>query len=132
MSQALDPIILESIRIDLEQVGEQLRELARRIIDEGISEYPVFIASDEMVDIGKAIFDRDLVQVNWFYHVSILEDFVRKGIIQREKLANFRRAYDDPMQKACILVITADSTQVVFVPYPESSGDPDESTEDLW
>ncbi len=112
-------IILESLNNDIALVGEQLKEIAQRVIDEGISDYPVFIASQEMVDIGKPIFDRDEVSVNWFFNASILEDFVRRDLVKRENLGRFQRTFGDPAEKACIFVITGMDGQFVFVPYEQ-------------
>lgn len=119
MEETLDPVIIESIRNDLQTVGGRMQELARRIIEEGVSEYPIFIASDEMIPLGKLLFDREEFDLNWFFQVSVLEDFVRKGLITREKLTSFRRAYDEPAQTACILVVREGDAHFVFVPYRE-------------
>lgn len=108
---------LESLRNDIAQVGPHLMEIAGRVIDEGISEFPVFVASFEMVDIGKPIFDRDVVQLNWFFNASILEDFVRKNIVKKENLNRFQRVYGNPKEEACIFMITPDEAKFVFVPY---------------
>ncbi|RMG29192.1 MAG: hypothetical protein D6730_04345 [Bacteroidetes bacterium] len=111
--------ILESLQNDVAQVGGHLREISRRVIEEGISDYPVFVAAQEIVDIGKPIFDRDSMPLNWFFSASILEDFVRKKIVLKENLQQFRRTFGDPMKKACIFVVTRDEARFVFVPFEE-------------
>lgn len=112
-------IILESLSNDIAQIGDQLKEIAQRVILEGISDYPIFIASQEVVDIGKPIFDRDEVSVNWFFNASILEDFVRRDLVKRENLGRFQKTFGDPEEKACIFVITGMDGQFVFVPYEQ-------------
>lgn len=111
--------IIESLRNDIAQVGPQLREIAEKVISEGISDYPIFVAAQEMIEIGKPIFDRDVVPVNWFFSASILEDFVRRELVKRENLGRFQRTFGDPSEKACIFVITGDDARFVFVPYTE-------------
>ena len=111
-----DPI-LESIQNDVAEIGDQLREIASRVIEEGISEYPVFVAAHQWVDLGRPIFDRDAVQVNWFFFASILEEFVQKKIVLQDKLRAFQRTFGDPMETACIFVITESEARFVFVPY---------------
>lgn len=111
-----DPI-LESLRNDIAQIGEHLKEIAHRVIDEGISEYPVFVAAQQMVDIGRPIFDRDVYPINWFFNASILEDFVRKEIVQKSNLTRFKRAFDSPKDTACIFVVTDEEARFVFIPY---------------
>ncbi|MEZ4826115.1 MAG: hypothetical protein R3C61_07450 [Bacteroidia bacterium] len=125
MNEEPGEIILESIRNDMAVVGRSLYTLAQRVIEEEISDYPIFIASQDYVDIGKPIFDRDVVQVNWFFNVSFLEDFVKKGLIQAERANQFKRTFNDPSRKACVFVISEDTGRFVFVPY-----DPDEEEEE--
>ena len=110
-------LILESIRNDVATVAKELKMVAGRVIDEGISDYPIFIASQEMINIGKPMFDRDSVQLNWFFSATILEDFVHKGLITRTKMADFQRTFGDPREKACVFVIVGEEGQFVFVPY---------------
>ena len=110
-------LILESIRNDVAQVGQDLKQIALRVISEGISEYPVFVAAQEMVDIGKPIFDRGNTPINWFFNASILEDFTRKKIVLNQQVNHFKKTYGDPKEKACIFVISEGKGQFVFVPY---------------
>lgn len=125
MNPELNPTVLESIQNDVAQVGDSLRMIAQRVIEEGISEYPVFIAAQEWVDLGKPIFDRDSVQLNWFFNASILEDFVRKNIVTADRVKDFQKAFGDPNERACVFVITPEVQQFIFVPYdidaPEAS-----------
>jgi hypothetical protein len=109
--------VLESLQNDLEQVGPTLQKLAQMVISEEISEYPIFVAAHQMVEIGKPVFDLDDVQVNWFFSISTMEEILQKGILKSENLNRFRRTYSDPAEKACIFVITEELAQIVFVPY---------------
>ncbi|MEM6344831.1 MAG: hypothetical protein AAF927_13150 [Bacteroidota bacterium] len=117
MSQQLDPIILESIQNDVALIGPQLKVISQRVIDESISEFPIYIAAQEMVNIGRAIFDRDSIDLNWFFNATILEEFLHHGLISQTKMADFRRTFGDPKEKACIFVITGEEGHFVFVPY---------------
>lgn len=117
MTDTEKDLILESIRNDVALVGPALKTISAKVVEEGISEYPLFIASQEYVDIGKPVFDRDSVQLNWFFNASILEDFTQKRLISPDKAANFTRTFGDPHEKACIFVIKGESAFFVFVPY---------------
>ncbi|MDX2246239.1 MAG: hypothetical protein SF052_05665 [Bacteroidia bacterium] len=117
MNEDVSEIVLDSIRNDMAVIGKSLHILAQRVIEEEISDYPIFVASQEYLDIGKPIFDRDVVHVNWFFNISFLEDFLRKGLINSDKTHQFKRTFGDPLKKACVFVITEESGQFVFVPY---------------
>ena len=118
-SSDIEDPILESLQNDMFQVGKEMKEIANTVIEEGISEYPVFVASQQMVDIGKPIFDRDsTVNLNWFYYASLLEEFVKKEIVLAENLSQFKRIFNNPQEIACIFVITQkENARFVFVPY---------------
>lgn len=113
--------IFESLQNDVAQVGEHLKQISARVIEEGISDYPVFVAAQQILDIGKPIFDRDTVVLNWFFSASILEDFVRRKIVLEGNLQTFKRTFGDPKEKACIFVVTNDDARFVFVPYEVES-----------
>lgn len=117
MTASEKELILESIHNDVALVGTALKAISEKVVEEGISEYPLFIASQEYVDIGKPVFDRDRVQLNWFFNASILEDFTKKRLISPDKAANFTRTFGDPKEKACIFVVKDGEAFFVFVPY---------------
>jgi hypothetical protein len=109
--------IIESLQSDVAQIGGTLRQISETVIAEGISEYPVYIASQQPVTLGKPIFKLDEFPLNWYFNAAILEEFMRRDIVLGEKLNEFKKTYGDPLQKACIFVITPEIGQFVFVPY---------------
>ena len=110
-------LILESVRNDVALIGKDLKVISQKVIEGGISEYPVYIAAQDFVDIGKQIFDRDSVQLNWFFYASILEDFTRREIVKGDRIKDFQKTFGDPLERACIFVISEGMGQFVFVPY---------------
>jgi hypothetical protein len=127
MNESEKDLILESIRNDVALVGNALKTISEKVMEEGISDYPLFIASQEYVDIGKPVFDRDSVQLNWFFNASILEDFTQKRLISPDKAAQFTRTFGNPLEKACIFVIQAEEAFFVFVPYDIAQTDAQKS-----
>ena len=121
MSQP-DNLILESIQNDVALIGAHLQIIAQKVIDEQISDFPLFVASQQIVNIGRPVFDRDEVQTNWFFNASILEEFIKNGLISQARLGNFRDTFGDPKERACIFVITGEEGQFIFVPYDIEPG----------
>jgi len=117
MNPEIHPTILESVRNDVAQVGDDLKTIASQVIEEGISEYPIFVVAQELIGFGRQIFDRDEVSLNWFFYASLLEEFLKKEIISKEGVKEFQKVYDDPLKRACIFIITPEIAQFVFVPY---------------
>lgn len=124
MENELTEMILESIKNDVALVGPHLKAISERVISEEISDFPVFVAAQSIVDVGKPIFDRDSVQLNWFFNASILEEFIRREIVKADRVAAFKRAFGDPMETACIFVVTPETAQFIFVPFAQVGASP--------
>ncbi|MBX7243422.1 MAG: hypothetical protein K1X92_16910 [Bacteroidia bacterium] len=115
----MDQTILESLYVDFEKIKPLIKELSDRIIQEEISEYPIFIASHQWVDIGKPIVNREEMELNWYFYVSILEDFVRKKLIPQNNVTQFKSTYGDAEEKACMFTIIDKDANFIFIPYKE-------------
>ncbi len=109
--------ILESLHNDFEKVKESLRFVAKKIMDENISDFPIFVASYEWIEIGKPIFNREEIELNWFFFVSFVEEFEKRKLILRNKLKDFEATYGDAEEKACIFLITETEATFIFIPY---------------
>jgi hypothetical protein len=119
----IDEIALESLQNDFETVKEYLQVISERVVNEGISEYPIFVASREWVEMGKPIFSREDMQLNWYFYASLLEEFIKKDIIKRDKVTAFKKAYPDSDEKACIFVVVGNEAKFAFIPYESEEED---------
>lgn len=117
MSEQKEKLIFESLQNDLISVGPYLKEIAQNVIKDEISQYPVFVAAQEHVEIGKMIFNPEQHGLNWFFTASLLEEFVSKKLIDPSNLNRFKRTFGDPTEKACIFAIFEQEGRFVFVPY---------------
>lgn len=114
-----DNPLLESLKNDLHIYAETIREVANEIMANEISNYPIFVAYQDEIHLGKPIISRDLFGTNWNVNASLLEEFVSKGIVQQKKVDEFRDVYKDPQKYICFFVITKKEGSFVFAPYPE-------------
>lgn len=120
--------LFESLQNDLRYYADYLNGLAREILDSGTSKYPVFVAHQEKtIGLGKAIMNHDQLETNWSINVSLLEEFVKRGLVTREKLADFKASWKDPETYMCVFVLAGEASSFVFLPYeiPEASTDMD-------
>src|SRR5690606_1530189 len=76
---------LLSLKKDLDFYKETIREVALDIVGEGLSSYPIFIAHQHQVSIGEIIIDKEEFGKEWTIQASTLEEFIERGIIQKEK-----------------------------------------------
>lgn len=123
----MDKTILHSIHSDFEKLKPLIKEISSRIIREEISEYPIYIASHEWVDIGKPIVNREEMELNWYFYVSVIEDFSRRKIIPSGNLDEFKRAMGDPEQKACVFTIFNQDANFVFIPFDADISEEEEA-----
>ncbi len=108
---------LEAIRNDIRIIGPTMRAFSMHVIEEEISEYPVYVAYQDMVSIGKPFLRKENDHLNWHYNVSILEEFVKRGVVDKDKLDDFLETFGDPEERACIFVVLPEQGGFVFVPY---------------
>jgi hypothetical protein len=108
---------LVSLEKDLELYSDSIKEVAIDIMMEGISTHPIFIAHQHVVSIGEVILNRDDLNTNWSIQASTLEEFVEKGIINREKKPLFLKSYKKPEDFMCVFVIVPEGANFIYYPY---------------
>lgn len=109
--------LLQSIYNDVRLIGEMMKEFSRHVISNDVSKYPVYAASKSEMSLGKPFLTMPRHGLNWNYNASVLEEFVKKEIVKMDKLEEFREAFGDPEERACIFVIAPDEMGFIFVPY---------------
>lgn len=102
--------IVESVQRDVLLYENYLRRIAYEVLHKEISKYPIFIAHREgNLSLGKLVIDRDKEMTEWAINASLLEEFVAKGLIARQRMPDFREVYKNPLEYACIFIVSGDS-----------------------
>ena len=110
---------LKMLEADIKTLGELLRDAAQTIFNEGVSNYPIFVAHRYALNMGIELVDREKTKTNWSFNASTLEEMVTKNIISRENLDGFREIYKSPEDFVCIFVIDETMSEFIFYPYEE-------------
>jgi len=109
---------LLSLRQDLKKVGNYLQSVSSEIIENKVSRYPVFIVHKEpSISMGRVVLQAETSGTFWTFSASLLEEFVKKGIIDKEKIDDFRDVYKDPKMFACFFLLTPEDMEFIFCPY---------------
>jgi hypothetical protein len=108
---------LKSLESDLKLYNESIKEIATEIMVEGLSEYPIFIAHQHQVSVGELILDKNELNTQWSIQASMLEEFVEKGIILKDKKDRFIKQYKNPNEHMCLFVVVPEGANFVFYPY---------------
>lgn len=116
---SLDEEIYKSLHDDLEICRDYIRQIALGMIKGSVSKYPIFIATrgETDVDLGLPLISRNDFDITWNFSASHLEEFVSKGIVSREKVDDFIKAYKKPEHYMCVFVAEEGATSFVFMPY---------------
>ncbi|RZL33244.1 MAG: hypothetical protein EOO96_12510 [Pedobacter sp.] len=108
---------LLSLEKDLEFYSDAIKEVAIEIMVEGISAYPIFIAHQHEVKLGEIILNKEELNTDWTIQASTLEEFVEKGIINKEKREQFLKVYKKPENFMCVFVIVPEGANFIYYPY---------------
>jgi len=110
---------LERLQQDFGQVAPVLQQLVQAILREGISRFPVFIASRQEASLGLPIPKLDNLGLYWSFRASHLEELVKRAIIKSEELARFKERHNDPERQACLLLAPPGGrdARLVFLPF---------------
>lgn len=109
-------VILKEIEREIRQFMPVLSKAADAVLDQEVSNYPIFIVHQGEVEIGISVIDPAKVASNWAVNVSILEEFAAKQIIKSENIDNFREVYKDPQENLCLFIISEIGANFVFMP----------------
>lgn len=108
------------LQTDINAYYAQLNEAATTVVDEKVSNYPVFVAyagTDVESMPGIHVLDiptgRELV---WTINVTTLEELVARQVVQQEKIDPFRKVYKDNAGQLCFLIIDEAGGRFGFVP----------------
>ena len=112
------PAYLDSLQKDLDLFKESILEASNSIVEEGVSEYPVFIASRTSFPVGELILDKDELQTHWSVYASTAEDLIKAGIIQVDKARFFITQYKPVKEYMCLFVVASETEAgFIFMPY---------------
>lgn len=113
--------ILQQLQADLNKYEPMLVHASQAIIEQNVSNYPIFIVHKYQANIGIALLDRNQSGTHWSINASTLEEFVTKRIINDSKSENFKAIYKNPREYFCIFILDLDIRQFVFSPIHRKS-----------
>lgn len=108
---------LKSLKKDLDLYSDSIAEVAQDIIQEQLSQYPIFVAHQHVLNLGELILDKNELGTAWSIHASTMEEFLEKGLIKEDKKSFFIAKYKDPLAFMCLFVIVPEGANFVFYPY---------------
>ncbi|MFY7786251.1 MAG: hypothetical protein ACOVQA_00140 [Thermoflexibacteraceae bacterium] len=118
-SPELDGKYLGKITQDFAVVSDTLKEASYQLRIRQISAFPIFPISRVELPIGQLLIGKNEANLTWNYYISFLNEFIERGLVDKERLDLFLQAYKDPEEFCCLFVVDVEFTNFVFLPYPE-------------
>lgn len=89
---------------------------ALKIKQENISNYPIFVAHQDQIDLGIPLVRSDESGGIWSLNASTLEEFYSRLIIRDEKLQDFKDLYNSHIDEICFFTLSELGSQFLFLP----------------
>jgi hypothetical protein len=106
----------------LKQIEAEIRpwiplmgRLADQVLDQEVSRYPIFVVHPATIELGLPVVEKG-PDSRWSIHVSTLEEFAAKQVIEAQKVPDFRQVYKDPEANLCLFVLSDLGAQFIFIP----------------
>lgn len=114
------PMNWSALQTDIRPYHAQLGRAADTVVDQEVSNYPIFFAfaggeSEKApgIHVMDVPTDREVV---WTLHLTTLEELVTKRIITQEKIDPFRKLYRQNGDQFCFLIVDEEGARFGFVP----------------
>ena len=109
----------------LERFGDEInhyqalmKEAFDGVINEGVSNYPVFIFHQQEVTVGLPIADCMEIGGLWSVNISTLEEFYIKGVVMIEQVDEIKAKIKGNPPQYCCLVLAEGKGSLIFLARP--------------
>lgn len=113
--------LIEALKVDVRLCEDMIGEVADDVIVEGFSQYPVFIATEHQIQLGETIVDKDDMAGRFNINATTLESLLEKRLILPERKTEFIKAWKNPKQYMCFMLVTPEIASIAFIPYSQRS-----------
>lgn len=109
---------LGEITQDFIKISDHIKEASYHIRKNGFSDYPIFPVSKSELPIGQILYGKSEMNLIWNYYASYLDEFLQRKLIDKERIAVFKRSYKDPDEYCCLFLVDKRMTSFIYIPYP--------------
>ncbi len=117
-SPEINQKLMGKVSSDFIKVSEHLKEASYQIIKRKFSENPIFILTENPVEIGATLFQQNDFKTTYEYRASFLEEFISRNMIGDESIEFFKENYKDPEEYCCLFVIDQAFAGFIYLPFP--------------
>ena len=104
------------LQVELVNYKPAMTIVSDKILNEELSEYPIFVLHKQETKIGLPIIESKDHNLPWSVNISTYEEFCHKDLIKEEKREKFLEVFKDPSEFFCVFVVSSLGAQFVFIP----------------
>lgn len=116
MSEYPDRPKYQQLEEELKPYAALMGKAADAILDQNISNYPIFVVHQYQLDIGIPLLVNEPGGPKWSIHASTLEELATKNVIDMSRVDNFRKVYKNPEEHLCLFVLSELGANFIFIP----------------
>lgn len=110
-----EPAYWQQIEKELRPYFGVFQQAAETIVNENVSNYPLFFISLDEVTVGLSLgFHQSSEEITYHLYASTLEEMVAKNIIALNRVDHFREVYRNARKALCLL-LWQDQAHFLFV-----------------
>jgi len=110
-------MFVQHLRAEMILFKDAIKETSVDIRKEGFSDFPIFVAHTDEVNIGEVIIDKNDASTTYSISASTLVEFTELGLIEEKMVEEFKFQYSDPDDYVCILLVVGEKASFIFMPY---------------
>ncbi len=107
---------LKELERDLSKYRPMFRNATDAIIEQDVSNYPIYVAHKDNPVLGINLLDNNKSNTFWSFTASTLEEFATKQIIEMAKVDDFKKVYKNPKEFICVFILDQSGGQFIFYP----------------
>jgi hypothetical protein len=120
-SPELNRKLMGMVSQDFIRVADQLKDASYQIRKRGFSDNPIFVITNEEMDLGILLIGSTELTNRYNYRASYMQEFVDRKLIGEESILLFTENYKNPEEYCCLFALIGDFSGFIFVPYPEDN-----------
>jgi hypothetical protein len=120
-SPELNRKLMGMVSQDFIRVSDQLKDASYQIRKRGFSDNPIFVITNEEMDLGVLLIGSTELTNRYNYRASYMQEFVDRKLIGEESILLFTENYKNPEEYCCLFALIGDFSGFIFVPYPEDN-----------
>ncbi|MBE9461080.1 hypothetical protein ACFP1I_18895 [Dyadobacter subterraneus] len=120
-SPELNRKLMGYVSQDFVRVSDQLKDASYQIRKRGFSENPIFVITNEEVDLGVLLIGSTEMTNRYNYRASYMQEFIDRKLIGEESIDLFKENYKNADEYCCLFALIGDFSGFIFVPYPEDN-----------